>query len=66
MPSNHQAYKRSKELGAGDFLKCALTIGPEAKWAVECLIGGAILPQYTGRNCQSFFNFANRYVGKRM
>jgi len=66
MPPNHQAYKRSKELGADDFLKRALTIGPEAKWAVERLIGGAILPQYAYRNCQSFFNFASRHGEKRV
>ena len=66
MPPNHQAYKRSRELGADDYLKRALTIGPEAKWAVERLIGGAILPQYAYRNCQSFFNFANKYGEKRV
>ena len=66
MPPNHQVYKRSKELGADDYLKGALTIGPEAKWAVERLIGGAILPQYAYHNCQLFFNFANKYGEKRV
>lgn len=66
MPPNHQAYKRSKEMGVNDYLSRALTIGPEAKWAVEKLIGGAILPQYAYRNCQSFFNFASKYGEKRV
>lgn len=66
MPPNHQAYKRSRELGAEDYLKRALAIGPEAKWAVERLIGGSILPQYAYRSCQSFFNFASRHGERRV
>lgn len=66
MPSSHQAYRRSKELNANDYLKRALTIGPEAKWAVGNIIKGPILPQYAYRNCQSFFRFAERYGTSRI
>lgn len=66
MPSSHQAYRRSKELNANDYLKRALTIGPETKWAVGNIIKGPILPQYAYRNCQSFFRFAERYGTSRI
>ena len=50
MPPNHKAYKRSRELNAEDYLKRAMSIGPESKWAVSNIINGPILPQYAYRN----------------
>ncbi|MCI1786342.1 MAG: hypothetical protein LKI59_09460 [Bacteroidales bacterium] len=66
MPPNHQAYKKSRELSADDYLKRALMIGSEAKWAVGHLVSSAILPQYAYRNCQSFFRFADKYGAARV
>ncbi len=66
MPPNHLAYKRSKELNADDYLKRAMMIGPEAKWAVGRLIESTILPQYAYRNCQSFFRFAEKHGAGRV
>lgn len=66
MPPNHLAYKRSKEMNADDYLKRALIIGPEAKWAVGHLIESTIMPQYAYRNCQSFFRFADKYGAERV
>ena len=66
MPPNHLAYKRSKELNADDYLKRAMMIGPEAKWAVGHLIESTILPQYAYRNCQSFFRFVEKHGSGRV
>ena len=66
MPPNHLAYKRSKELNADDYLKRAMMIGPEAKWAVGRLIESTILPQYAYRTCQSFFRFAEKHGAGRV
>ena len=66
MPPSHQAYKRGRELNAEDYLKRALMIGPEAKWAVSKLINGPILPQYAYRNCRSFFCFADKHGSQRV
>ena len=66
MPLNHKAYKRSRELNAEDYLKRAMSIGPESKWAVSNIINGPILPQYAYRNCQSFFRFAEKHGERRV
>ena len=66
MPPNHKAYKRSRELNAEDYLKRAMSIGPESKWAVSNIINGPILPQYAYRNCQSFFRFAEKHGERRV
>ena len=66
MPPNHLAYKRSKEMNADDYLKRALMIGPEAKWAVTHLIESAIMPRYAYRSCQSFFRFTERNGSERV
>lgn len=66
MPPNHLAWKRSTELNANDYLKRALTIGPQAKWAVNSIIKGGIIPQYAYRSCQAFFKLTNRYGEQRI
>jgi hypothetical protein len=66
MPPNHLAYKRSKEINASDYLKRALGIGPQARWAVSNLIKSGIIPQYAYRSCQAFFTLTSKYGEQRI
>ena len=66
MPANHLAYKHSKELNASDYLKRALGIGPQARWAVSNLIKSGIIPQYAYRSCQAFFTLTSKYGEQRI
>ena len=66
MPPAHQAYKRSREMGAMDYLKRASSIGPETRWAIGRILNGNIIPQYAYRDCESFFRFAASHGEQRI
>ena len=66
MPPSHRAYKRTRDMGAMDYLKRASLIGPETRWAVGRILNGNIIPQYAYRDCEAFFRFAANYGEERI
>jgi hypothetical protein len=66
MPPNHQAYKRTREKGAMDYIKRASEIGPETRWAIGKILNGTVIPQYAYRDCDSFFRFAANHGAERI
>ncbi len=66
MPTNHSAYKRTKEYYGAAIQARALHIGQATKWAVDSLLASMNFPQQSYRTCQGIFSLASRYGERRI
>lgn len=67
MPPEHQAIKKRNAMSSSDYIKKALLIGPEAKWALETLISNMKdMTDHLRRTCDSFFKYASKHGDARL